>query len=242
MNVMRLFAMILCCAALAAQGYEGPPPLTEMDGRSPIRMGGELLGGYRSHYVYRVEKLGNNSVEGQLSGGFSLSNSWAVSGELFSVRNWQGRNFKQTSLHGELQYYLADECTAGLFLNGQWYDSCPLKSGSEPGLALRWNPSRDWSFRGSLLYDSGQDGLYSEWAATWQPLLSESVAMVNTVSLGFSQDYLGRTGLKEVMVRTGFLWGASTGLRVEPFIGLYCGYGRDDFKKVVLGLWCSYAF
>lgn len=31
--------------------------------------------------------------------------------------------------------------------------------------------------------------------------------MVNTVSLGFSQDYLGRTGLKEVMVRTGFLWG-----------------------------------
>ena len=44
------------------------------------------------------------------------------------------------------------------------------------------------------------------------------------------------------MVRTGFLWCASTGLRVEPFIGLYCGYGRDDFKKVVLGLWCSYSF
>ncbi len=156
-----------------------------------------------------------------------------MSGELFPYATGRGGNFKQTSLHGELQYYLADECTAGLFLNGQWYDSCPLKSGSEPGLALRWNPSRDWSFRGSLLYDSGQDGLYSEWAATWQPLLSESVAMVNTVSLGFSQDYLGRTGLKEVMVRTGFLWGASTGLRVEPFIGLYCGYGRDDFKK-----WC----
>ena len=65
--------MILCCAALAALGYEGPPPLTEMDGRSPIRMGGELLGGYRSHYVYRGEKMGNNSVEGQISGGFSLS-------------------------------------------------------------------------------------------------------------------------------------------------------------------------
>ena len=119
--------MILCCAALAALGYEGPPPLTEMDGRSPIRMGGELLGGYRSHYVYRGEKMGNNSVEGQISGGFSLSDSWAMSGELFSVRNWQSRNFNQTSLHGEVQYYLADECTAGFFLNGQWYDSCPLK-------------------------------------------------------------------------------------------------------------------
>ena len=30
--------------------------------------------------------------------------------------------------------------------------------------------------------------------------------MVNTVSLGFAHDYLGRNGLKELMVRTGALW------------------------------------
>ena len=52
----------------------------------------------------------------------------------------------------------------------------------------------------------------------------------------------GRNGLKELMVRTGVLWAVSSGLRVEPFLGWYCGYGRDDFKKVVLGLWCSYVF
>lgn len=242
MSGMRLFSLILCCMALTARGYDGPPPLTEVDGRSPIRMGGELLGGYRTHYIYRGERMGANSVEGQLSGGVSLSDSWALNGELFSIRNWQGRNFSQVSLHGEFQYYLADECTAGLFVNGQWFDSSPLKSGTEPGVALRWNPRPEWSFRGSLLYDSGQEGFYTEWAATWQPLLFDFLAMVNTVSVGFSQDYLGRSGLKEVMARTGFLWGVSSSLRVEPFIGLYCGYGRDDFKKVVLGLWCSYAF
>ena len=48
---MRLFSIILCCAVQAVLGYDGPPPLTEVDGRSPIRMGGELLGGYRSDYV-----------------------------------------------------------------------------------------------------------------------------------------------------------------------------------------------
>lgn len=239
---MRLFPIILCCAVQAVQGYDGPPPLTEVDGRSPIRMGGELLGGYRSDYIHRGEKLGPNSVEGQISGGASLSDSWAVSGELFVIRNWQGRNFSQTTLHGELQYYLADECTAGLFVNGQWYDSCPLKTGVEPGLSLKWNPMPSWSFSGSFLYDSGQEGVYSQWGVTWQPLLCESVAMVNTVSLGFSHDYLGRNGLKELMVRTGARWAVSGSLRLEPFLGWYCGYGRDDFKKVVLGLWCSYVF
>lgn len=90
-----------------------------------------------------------------------------------------------------------------------------------------------WSFSGSFLYDSGQEGMYSQWGVTWQPLLCESVAMVNTVSLGFSHDYLGRNGLKELMVRTGARWAVSGSLRLEPFLGWYCGYGRDDFKK-----WC----
>ena len=47
--------------------------------------------------------------------------------------------------------------------------------------------------------------MYSQWGVTWQPLLCESVAMVNTVSLGFVHDYLGRNGLIELMVRTGSL-------------------------------------
>lgn len=77
---MRLFSIILCCAVQAVLGYDGPPPLTEVDGRSPIRMGGEMLGGYRSYYVHRGEKMGADSTEGQISGGASLSDSWAVSG------------------------------------------------------------------------------------------------------------------------------------------------------------------
>ncbi len=74
---MRLFSIILCCAVQAVLGYDGPPPLTEVDGRSPIRMGGEMLGGYRSYYVHRGEKMGADSTEGQISGGASLSDSWA---------------------------------------------------------------------------------------------------------------------------------------------------------------------
>ena len=56
---MRLFFIIPCCAVQAVLGYDGPPPLTEVDGRSPIRMGGEMLGGYRSYYVHRGEKMGD---------------------------------------------------------------------------------------------------------------------------------------------------------------------------------------
>ena len=82
---MRLFPIILCCAVQAVRGYDGPPPLTEVDGRSPIRMGGELLGGYRSDYIHRGEKMGPNSVEGQISGGASLSDSWAVRYRLHSA-------------------------------------------------------------------------------------------------------------------------------------------------------------
>lgn len=98
---MRLFSIILCCAVQAVLGYDGPPPLTEVDGRSPIRMGGEMLGGYRSYYVHRGEKMGADSTEGQISGGASLSDSWAVSGELFAIRNWQGRHFSQATYTGK---------------------------------------------------------------------------------------------------------------------------------------------
>ena len=45
---MRLFSIILCCAVQAVLGYDGPPPLTEVDGRSPPPKGGEELERYRS--------------------------------------------------------------------------------------------------------------------------------------------------------------------------------------------------
>lgn len=96
---------------------DGPPPLTEVDGRSPIRMGGNCWAA-TVRTTSTAGKEGPNSVEGQISGGASLSDSWAVSGEFFAIRNWQGRNFSQTTLHGELQYYLADECTADCLSTG----------------------------------------------------------------------------------------------------------------------------
>ena len=72
---MRLFSIILCCAVQAVLGYDGPPPLTEVDGRSPIRMGGEMLGGYRSYYVHRGEKMGGGqqTIVLELFGGLTSS-------------------------------------------------------------------------------------------------------------------------------------------------------------------------
>ena len=72
---MRLFFIIPCCAVQAVLGYDGPPPLTEVDGRSPIRMGGEMLGGYRSYYIHRGEKTGGDSLEG---GSFRLAPGGAL--------------------------------------------------------------------------------------------------------------------------------------------------------------------
>lgn len=239
---MRLFASLLACSVQVLYAYDGPPPLTEVDARSPIRMGGELLGGYRSHYIFRGEEIGSHSVEGQIAGGISLSDSWALSGELFSIRNWQDRRFSQITLHGEAEYYLADECTVSVFINGQRYEHVPFQNGVEPGFSLKWNPVPAWSLQGSLLYDSGQDGVYSRCSMTWQPLLSGSVAMVNTVAVGLCHGYLGKNGLKELMARTGIAWSVSGSLRLEPFLGVYYGCGRDDFKKAVLGIWCSYVF
>ena len=112
---MRLFFIIPCCAVQAVLGYDGPPPLTEVDGRSPIRMGGGDAWRLPFLLCPPGRKDGGDSLEGQISGGASLSDSWAVSGELFAIRNWQRRHFSQTTLHGEVQYYLADECTAGFF-------------------------------------------------------------------------------------------------------------------------------
>ncbi|UQT44813.1 hypothetical protein M5E88_00290 [Akkermansia muciniphila] len=109
---MRLFFIIPCCAVQAVLGYDGPPPLTEVDGRSPSAWAGRCLAA-TVPIMSTGEKRWGDSLEGQISGGASLSDSWAVSGELFAIRNWQRRHFSQTTLHGEVQYYLADECTAG---------------------------------------------------------------------------------------------------------------------------------
>ncbi len=110
------------------------------------------------------------------------------------------------------------------------------------GGVLKWNPTADWSLGGAVSYDTGQQGMYAECAVTWQPLLCEGVAVINTVSAGFSYDYMGQNGLKELMFRTGLRWAVTANLRLEPFVGYYCGFGEAEFHKPVIGVRVSYSF
>ncbi len=239
---MRMLTLILCGVCQAAFAMDGPPSLSDLTAGESYRLGIEALTGYRSHYIYRGERMGENTAEVQLATGIAVSNDWLANAEVFYARNWEHNNFWQTSLRGELLYYLTDECTAGALLGCQWFEGAAFRNGLEMGGAVHWNPSLDWALSGAVSYDTGQTGMMAECAVCWQPLICERVAMVNKVSAGFAYEYLGHNGLKELMFRTGLRWAVTENLRLEPFVGYYCGFGKEEFHKPVIGAWVSYSF
>ena len=60
--------------------------------------------GFRSNYVYRGWKLGDQVWESQFAFSGALDNDWAFSGEADYLRGFDGNEFGQTTMYGELMY------------------------------------------------------------------------------------------------------------------------------------------
>lgn len=222
---------------------EGPVPLSDELRRAPIMLGVQFMTGYRSNYVHRGVEVGEEVAEGQVASSIALSNDWALAGEFDFLHAFQGKDFSQTTFYGELQYYLGDELTVGPSIGSQFYGGKTVfRNAWEPGFALRWNPVPDWSFWATGLYDTGQKGEYGTVAVSWQPLIAKSVAWENTVAVGISSDYVGASGISDVMVRTGLNIRLGKNFRLQPFVGVTFGVGDRDGHKVTGGFWFTLVY
>lgn len=241
--MVRLYVLFLACFSLCqGWGYQGVPSLLESSRRSPVFLGGSLMQGARSNYVYRGRKLGDQVWESQVAFSGALSNDWAVSTEVDFLRGFAGIEFNQTIAYGELMYYVGNECTVGVSVARNWFDNTMLKSGSEHGLHLHWSPTPDWYIHSCVVYDYGQEGFYGQASASWQPLILESTAWVSTVSLGASSSYHGVSGLQDFMVRTGPLFRMGAAFRLQPFVAYYQGLAHGISNYASVGIWVTWCF
>lgn len=219
---------------MLAEGYQGGATLTENPQRFPIQLGVEMSGGYRSDYVWRGWEMSPHVWETQLATSLSLSNNWVLGVEFDSMSSFAHSDFSQITLASECLYYLSSELTAGPTVAGQWYDDCLFNNAAELGGIIRWVPSKSWSSQASFLYDSGQQGWYEQISITWQPLISERIAVPTTLSFGACNDYLGTNGPHELMLRTGLLIRVSPSFKIQPFIAYSLGI-RDQNTRCLYG-------
>lgn len=243
--VMKVSSILLACMLICTQGafaLFGPPPLTEEDGKMTIRLGCEWMAAYQTHYIYRGEDFGANVAEMQLAGGVAISNNWNLNGQIFGVSHLDDGNYSQWSVTAAAHYFVTDECVIGPSVTGQFYTNSPFRSGVEPGFLLIWNPNLDWSFNSQISYDTGQKGAYFENSVTWQPLIMENVAWATTASVGVGFHYQDKTGMRELMLKTGPLIGINAYWRVRPYVGFYHGEGKKSFNKTVVGAVLSISF
>lgn len=241
MRCLRLFLLLATGSQLLC-AREGPVPLSDVTRRSPIQLGAQLMTGYRSNYIFRGEELGRSVIEGQIASAIALSNDWALAGEADFLRGFEQGHFSQTTLYGELQYYVGDECTIGPSFAYQGYSDSYFKSGVEPGLAWRWNPVPDWSFSAAGVYDTGQEGFYGNAAISWQPLITDNIAWQTTAVFGASSDYMGSSGPSDLLLRTGWLIRMGASFRLQPFVGVNFSFGNRNEKKLIGGVWFSWVY
>lgn len=249
-HAMLLVKTIVCCSLVSAcallpvslSAREGPAPLSDVMRRSPIQLGVQFMTGYRTNYVYRGIELGEQVFEAQAASSLALSNDWSLAGEADFVRAYANDAFSQFTLYGELQYYITDESTIGPSMAAQFYSDTIFRNACEPGLVWRWNPVADWSLSASGIYDTGQKGFYGNVSVTWQPLITESMAWVNTLTVGGAADYLGADGPTDLNLRTGLLIRMGPSFRLHPFIGVTFGVGDRDERSLNAGVWLSWVY
>lgn len=233
---------LLCCSLLQGWAYQSVPSLTESTRRSPVFLGCSLMEGFRSNYVYRGWKLGDQVWESQFAFSGALDNDWAFSGEADYLRGFDGNEFGQTIMYGELMYYVGDECTLGISVARNWFDKTVLKSGTENGVHLHWSPTASWYIHTFAVYDYAQDGFYGQAAVTWQPLIFQSTAWVSTIAVGVASTYHGVSGLQDLMVRTGPLFRLGEAFRLQPFVAYYQGLAHGIDNHVSVGAWLTWCF
>lgn len=234
--------LLLTVAAPMLIAREGPVPLSDVTRRAPIQLGVQFMTGYRTNYVFRGVEAGEQAVEGQIASSIAVSNDMALAGEVNYVRAFKDGHFSQTTLYGELQYYIGKEATLGPSMGAQFYGDSVFRNGIEPGIVWRWNPELDWSFSASGLYDTGQKGFYGNVAVTWQPLITETTAWETSVVLGSAARYLDSDGPSDLMLRTGWLIRIGPSFRLHPFIAVTFGIGDRDERVLTGGVWFSWIY
>ena len=243
---MRACLFSVCMYALVGSSSAHAAVLTSADPialNKPVYIGGSLMGGARSSYIYRGRKLGRLVVESQAAFGVSLENDWCFEFEADWIRGWKDDDFSHSIVSTELTYYLTDHMTLGGIWTRNWFDGTALKSGMEYGLHWTWSPSIDWQTYACGLYDDGANGWFGEAGVIWQPLIAQGVAWQTSVALEASSHCYGAgAGVRTWKLRSGPLLQVGKFWKIQPYVSFYQGLRHGVGNFVAAGVWVTWAF
>lgn len=206
-----------------------------------IKFGLEGLTTWRSEYMYRGFKLADKSMEFQLAGQLSLSNTETIDlGLYFDTATGDG-DFTEAAAYFDFSKNIGDlTYTAKLTLRD--YANSQFKSGADIGGSVNWKMNDTIDFTALLTYDTGAKGAYGEIKASAYKEISNNSFLVFKTGIGATADYYDRSGLHQLFAKLEYTYNISENVSVSPFVGTSIGIHEDAVNSLFGGVYFAVSF
>jgi hypothetical protein len=206
-----------------------------------IKFGLEGLTTWRSEYMYRGFKLADKSMEFQLSGQVSLSDTETIDiGLYFDTATGDG-DFTETGAFFDFSKNIGDlTYTAKLTLRD--YSNSQFKSGADIGGSVNWKLNDTIDFTALITYDTGAEGAYGEMKASAYKKVSDSSYLLFKTGVGATAQYYDRSGFHHLFTKLEYTYNISQNVSVSPFVGSSIGIHEDAVNSLYGGVYFAVSF
>ncbi len=208
---------------------------------SEIKYGLEALTTWRSEYIYRGFKLADKSMEFQLAGQASLSDSETIDFGFYFDTATGDADFTETAAFIDFSKNIGDlTYTANLTLRD--YANSSFKSGADIGGSVNWIYNDTFDFTAQLSYDTGASGAYAEFKASAYKELSESSYLLFSSGLGLTASYYDSNGLHQLFAKLEYTYNISDNVSISPFLAANIGIDKEAQDSINAGIYFAVSF
>lgn len=237
---MKLITSVTLLSLTSLTATAIDPAINKVADRE-IKFGLEGLTTWRSEYMYRGFKLAGRSIEFQIAGQVSLSDSETIDlGIYFDTATGDG-DFTEAAAYFDFSKNIGD-LTYTAKINLRDYSNSRFKSGADIGGSVNWEMNDTIDFTGLLTYDTGTKGAYGEIRVSAYKQISNSSYLMFKSGIGATADYYDRSGLHQLFARLEYTYNISDNVSVSPFIGTSIGIHEDAVDSLYGGLHFAVSF
>ena len=191
--------------------------------------------------MYRGFKLADKSMEFQLSGQVSLSDTETIDlGFYFDTATGDG-DFTEAGAFFDFSKNIGDlTYTAKLTLRD--YSNSQFKSGADIGGSVNWKLNDTIDFTALLSYDTGAKGAYGEIKASAYKEITDSSYLMLKTGIGATADYYDRSGFHQFFAKLEYTYNISDNVSVSPFVGTSIGIHEDAESSLYGGIYFAVSF
>ena len=205
-----------------------------------IPFGIEAVTGYRSEYIQRGFKLGDNildfQAQAEVAWGEQLVSSfgaWYATGS---------DSFSETAAFANLRWE-SDLWSIGFETAWMGLKNSPYQDGFDFSPFVEWHLSDDWDLAGGLAWNTGADGLYAFGEARWSQSVGRSGLVHAEAGISGVSDYYGRSGINDAYGRISYTYIFNRSVSLSPFMGSSVPLQSDaETTRLFGGIWFEVNF